>query len=184
MKSKAKKSQTVRAQEFILAHPLMSKAEAAVTSRISGRTIARRALIGAGKLYPLPWGLSPGEVWRTPRQLAETRQRCSTRRTADGRGRIASAKYNATHRKERRNYKLVYNTSARGTASALRTDHGFNHEDSITMAKQLRDPEQRCACCGVANHVLARYTGRMPGRRLGARGLQVDHVLAGGQSTL
>jgi len=88
--------------------------------------------------------------------------RKDAKRVADGRNRIRLAKYFAT---------------ADGVASRMRGGHGFSWEDSITLAKVVKDPETRCWSCGVPLHVIQRmkFSFPVPFKRT-HRSLHVDHV--------
>lgn len=76
-----------------------------------------------------------------------------------------------------------YDRTVKGKARWLVKDHGFSSGDALILAERLLDPYTRCSICGVPlRWLLAHHHAGWKGKHW--RGLSVDHIAAGGVSTL
>jgi hypothetical protein len=76
----------------------------------------------------------------------------------------------------------AYNDSVAGIARNLVYDHGYSRHDAVILATRLRDPFETCAICGLLNHYIA--DGRPCFGWSRRERLTIDHIVAGGPSTL
>ncbi len=86
-------------------------------------------------------------------------------------------------KKYRKHIQSRYDRSLKGKARWLRKDHGYGDDDALHLAAILLDPYTRCTICGVPRRWLRSFHHRGY-KGLHWRGLSVDHIRAGGPSTL
>lgn len=80
-----------------------------------------------------------------------------------------------------------YNNSVKGIARQLRSNHGYNQEESFLLAKRLTDDYCRCYICGIPVWWLKVHKGYYPGKlkeEKMRRRLTVDHIDPNGTSIL